>query len=159
MLKNSSSKLSSKPSNSAALPRLYRTSWQEQKKALSEVRRAVFIEEQKVPEALEWDGLDATATHVLAVCDEGSPVGCGRLLPDSRIGRIAVLQVWRGRGIGRALLQELLAIARQQGMPTVSLSSQTQAIPFYEQAGFSAYGPVYMDAGIPHRNMSIKLTD
>lgn len=151
--------MSSKPNNPAALPRVYRTSWQEHQKALSGLRRRVFIEEQKVAEALEWDGLDAIAMHVLAVCNEGSPVGCGRLLPDGRIGRMAVLQGWRGKGIGRLLLQELLAMARQRGMRSVSLSSQIQAIPFYEQAGFRAHGPVYMDANIPHQDMSIKLTD
>ncbi|HQR50082.1 MAG TPA: GNAT family N-acetyltransferase [Methylophilaceae bacterium] len=126
---------------------------------MSTLRRTVFIVEQKVPEALEWDGLDAIAMHVLAVSEEGIPVGCGRLLPDGKIGRMAVLQGWRGRGIGRSLLQELLTMARLQGMPIASLSSQVHAIPFYEQAGFRAHDPVYLDADIPHQDMSVKLTD
>lgn len=122
------------------------------------MRRTVFIEEQNVPETLEWDGLDETAAHVLAANAAGSPIGCGRLLPDGRIGRMAVLPEWRRRGVGRALLQTLLAAARNQGMTKVELSAQVNAIPFYEKAGFRVCSAIYMDAGIPHRDMTLQLT-
>ncbi|OAJ69990.1 GNAT family acetyltransferase [Methylobacillus sp. MM3] len=126
--------------------------------ALAEIRRRVFIEEQSVPEALEWDGLDENAVHVLASDDANRPIGCARLLPQGKIGRMAVLPEWRGSGVGRTMLETLVALARAQGLPEVSLSAQTHAIPFYEQAGFRVCSEIYDDAGIPHRDMVLALS-
>ena len=75
----------------------------------SPVRIAVFVIEQNIPEELEWDEHDVTSVHVLAEDAAGTPVGCGRLLPDGHIGRMAVLPGWRGHGVGAALLQSLEA--------------------------------------------------
>lgn len=126
---------------------------------LAAVRRAVFIEEQGVPEALEWDEYDAVSTHWLAVLPDGAPVGCARLLPDGHIGRMAVLPAWRGRGIGRALLDAVLAKARACGLNCVRLSAQCRATDFYRRAGFVAEGEIYAEAGIPHRAMRKALDD
>ncbi len=114
------------------------------------IRRAVFIVEQGVPEALEWDAHDAVSAHWLAVLADGSPVGCARLLPDGHIGRMAVLPAWRRQGIGRALLDAALTRARSHGMHRVQLSAQTHATGFYLRAGFIPVGEVYEEAGIPH---------
>jgi predicted GNAT family N-acyltransferase len=127
--------------------------WQAANAALEEIRRCVFIDEQAVPESLEWDGLDEDAIHVLACDSKGYPIGCGRLLPEGRIGRMAVLSGWRGKGVGSALLQALLEIARGCGMAEVRLSAQITAVPFYEKAGFTVRGKIYMDAGISHQDM------
>ena len=117
---------------------------------LSAIRRAVFIVEQQVPEALEWDDDDATATHLLAIDPaSGEAVGTARILPDGKIGRMAVLQPWRGRGIGRTLLRE--AIARSRRKPF--LHAQVQAIDFYRAEGFIPTGEPFDEAGIPHRLM------
>ena len=120
------------------------------------LRRAVFIEEQNVPEALEVDGLDAQALHVLAVLD-GRPVGCARVLikgETAKIGRVCVLRALRGQGIGVALIEGALALLRAQpGVAWAMLGSQTHAIGFYARLGFVARGPEYLDAGIPHRDM------
>lgn len=132
--------------------------WNEHEPALSRIRRQVFIDEQRVPEALEWDGQDDTATHVLATDAESRPIGCGRLLPGGKIGRMAVLSEWRGKGVGRALLQALLAEARRQGMPEVRLSAQVYAMPFYQKGGFAACSDIYDDADIPHRDMVLRLS-
>lgn len=112
-----------------------------------------------MPETLEWDGLDAGACHVLALTVAGQPIGCGRLLPEGKIGRMAVLPQWRGQGIGTAVLQALLRLARIRGIRDLMLSAQVQAIPFYLRAGFQVCSPVYMDAGIPHQDMRLRLTD
>lgn len=121
--------------------------------ALRTVREAVFVREQGVPLALEWDGRDAEAAHVLAEDAEGRPIGTGRLLPDGHIGRIAVLPAWRGRGVGRAIMAALLELARRRGLARVHLAAQTGAVSFYEGLGFAAHGPEFLDAGIPHREM------
>lgn len=137
---------------------VYAVNWQGAGAALKEIRRRVFIEEQDVPESLEWDELDGNAIHVLACDGKGRPIGCGRLLPEGRIGRMAVLPEWRSKGVGRAILQTLLEIACEHSIAEVRLSAQVTAIPFYEKAGFKLYSEVYMDAGIPHRDMYLKLT-
>ena len=132
---------------------LIHATWQDSQSALGAVRRAVFIEEQQVPEALEYDGLDESCQHVL-VTDAGQrPVGCGRMKPDGHIGRMAVLKDCRGQGIGSAMLVALLEVARAQRCAEVYLHAQVSAIPFYEKHGFCVSGEVFMDAGIPHKTM------
>ena len=123
------------------------------------LRRTVFIEEQNVPEDLEVDGLDPTALHLLAT-QEGRPVGTARLLvkgATGKIGRVCVLREERGRGIGAALIRKAVEELRDLGLETARLGSQVHAIPFYEALGFAAEGPVYDDAGIPHRDMTLTL--
>lgn len=127
--------------------------WASMAPALEAIRREVFIVEQQVPEEMEWDADDATSVHALALLD-GHPVGCGRLLPDGHIGRMAVRAPFRSTGVGRALLQALLAEARRRGMREVVLHAQTHALRFYETHGFVADGPEFDEAGIPHRRMS-----
>jgi predicted GNAT family N-acyltransferase len=136
---------------------LAHTSWQESEIALSAVRRAVFIEEQRVPAALEWDGLDECCHHVLVTAAGNRPVGSGRMKPDGHIGRMAVLRDCRGQGIGSAILVALLDLARQQYCTGVYLHAQVAAIYFYEKHGFTVDGELFMDAGIPHRSMVKRL--
>lgn len=133
-------------------------SWPADIAPLREVRTAVFIEEQDVSQDEEWDGMDDQCTHVLAELDDGTPVGTARLLPDGKIGRMAVLKEYRGRHIGGRLLQRLVEIATEQGHTEVKLAAQTHAIPFYERYGFTAYGDEFPDAGIPHRWMKASCT-
>ena len=125
--------------------------------ALRRIRVDVFCVEQKVPEALEWDGIDVDCEHALAVDAQGAPIGCGRLLPDGHIGRLAVVAAWRGKGVGGALLERLVARARERGHPVARLNAQTHAIPVYEAHGFAISGEPYDDAGIPHQEMSKRL--
>jgi predicted GNAT family N-acyltransferase len=125
--------------------------------ALRAVRRRVFVEEQNVPEELEWDGEDARSRHVVALAGDGTPVGTGRLLRDGHIGRMAVLREWRGRGVGSAILARLLRLAAEAGHPLARLHAQTHAVRFYEKQGFAVQGGEFMEAGIPHVLMVRKL--
>ena len=124
--------------------------WSDAGVMLSDVRTTVFVDEQSVPVAIERDGRDAECTHVLARDLDGKPIGAGRLMPDGRIGRMAVLAEWRGSGVGGAMLSELVAEARRRGMSEVYLHSQSHAKAFYERHGFAVEGYEYMEAGIPH---------
>jgi hypothetical protein len=128
--------------------------WSEAAEGLRLVRRAVFIDEQAIPEDLEWDELDAVYWHAIAEDVHGAAIGCGRLLPDGHIGRMAVLAPWRGRGVGAALLRELVELARARGLPRAILNSQTHAMAFYARHGFVADGDEYLEAGIPHQTMT-----
>lgn len=131
---------------------------EDQRAALLDLRGTVFVQEQAVPEQRERDGLDVDCWHVLARDDAGRPIGCGRLTPAHKIGRMAVLREWRGQGVGLALLHELIAHARAQGWPEVALDAQVDAIGFYEREGFIAYGAEFEDAGLVHRAMRLSLT-
>lgn len=124
------------------------------------IRRVVFIDEQNVSEADELDGRDAAALHVLATVD-GAAVGTARMLVDgskAKIGRVAVLKSHRGTGLGAALIQKLVAVAGEaDGVSRVILGAQTHALGFYERLGFTAFGPIYDDAGIDHRDMELSV--
>jgi predicted GNAT family N-acyltransferase len=132
--------------------------WEALGEAAGEIRRVVFIEEQRVPLEEEWDGRDPDCRHFLA-CLDGQPVGTARLLPDAHIGRVAVLREARGRGIGEALMAAAIAAARRDGHACVALAAQTHALAFYARLGFEAFGEEFLDAGILHRHMRLSLVD
>ena len=94
---------------------------------------------------------------MLATTPDGTLVGTGRLLRDGRIGRMAVLRPWRGKGAGGALLAELLKMAQAAGLNDLVLHAQTHAMGFYEKHGFVAEGEEFMEAGIPHFAMFRRL--
>lgn len=131
------------------------TTWHKSRTSLSAIREKVFIKEQKVPIALEWDDLDESAVHLLASDLGGSPIGCARLLSDHKLGRMAVLHEYRIQGVGSALLQAAVEYAVEAGWRHIEISAQTQAIGFYIQSGFILTSGEYMDAGIPHRDMRL----
>ncbi|MEU9368879.1 GNAT family N-acetyltransferase [Streptomyces avermitilis] len=130
------------------------------------VRKEVFVVEQRVPQDIEYDAYDAGAVHVLAVRDDGVPLGTGRLLYGEAaaaktdgdltvgsLGRLAVTQDARGLGVGAALVRAIEDAARARGLAAVDLHAQTHALGFYERLGYVVYGPEFLDAGIPHRAM------
>ena len=135
--------------------------WELASQASYPIRKQVFIHEQGVPEELELDELDSLASHALAYQD-GQCVGTARLVDledgNAQIGRMAVLANFRGQGVGRRLLEELVLAAKAEKFATLILHAQLTAIPFYEKLGFVAQGPIYDEAGIPHRNMMLILS-
>lgn len=128
------------------------TDWTTHNAELVAIRRAVFIDEQNVPEALELDDEDAGCAHALARTSSGNAIGTGRLLPSGQIGRMAVVRAWRGRGVGMQLLRTLVDEAERRHLPCY-LNAQTHAVDFYARAGFRAEGEEFMDANIPHYRM------
>ena len=130
--------------------------WAELGARASDIRRRVFIEEQQVSQEEEWDGRDDLCLHFLAQRGD-TALGTARLLPDGHIGRVAVLQEARGMGVGVALMQAAIAAVQHQGHPAVELTAQTHALAFYERLGFTAFGDIFLDAGIPHRSMRLEL--
>jgi len=125
--------------------------------SLRSVREAVFVQEQQVPAEIELDAHDPLCQHVLALDAEDRPIGTGRLTPDGRIGRMAVLAGWRGRGVGEALLDALIERARQLGWRELSLHAQASAIGFYARRGFLPFGERFVEAGIDHQSMRLLL--
>lgn len=133
--------------------------WQDNGWALCAIREAVFVHEQHVPVELEWDELDATCIHMLAMDSAGNSVGTARLLLSGMIGRMAVLKEWRRKGVGSALMLRLLEEARKRHMPQVALNAQTYVMAFYARFGFQTVGDEFTDAGIPHMKMILRLDD
>lgn len=131
--------------------------WSEDADSLRRIRTEVFIREQAIPPEDEWDELDPACLHVLALDADGAAVGTGRLTPDGKIGRMAVLKRWRGHGVGTAILEFLLREARSHDLKECRLSAQTHALGFYARRGFEAYGEDFLEGGIPHRGMRRRL--
>ncbi len=131
--------------------------WKQDRQALCDIRRKVFIEEQHVPEALEWDGLDADCVHVLASDKHGNAIGTARMTPYGHIGRMSVLRQWRNQGVGSAMLNKLLEHSRLHGPQRLWLNAQTRVTGFYQRFGFSVEGEEFLDAGIPHLKMQLSL--
>ena len=130
--------------------------WEKDKQILSAIRRRVFIEEQNVPEELEWDEYDVSAIHFLAF-EEDRAIACARLKKNGRIGRMAVLATHRKKGTGKKLLQFILQKATALKLEQVYLHAQVAAVPFYEKQGFIAKGDPFYEANIPHQEMFAKL--
>ncbi|MER7703927.1 GNAT family N-acetyltransferase [Kitasatospora sp. NPDC097605] len=131
------------------------------------VRRDVFIAEQGIAEEEEWDDLDSTAEHLLALGPDGAAVGTARLIFGEQalgitggiegrvlLGRLAVLKAARGTGLGAELVRAVEAAGVARGAREMELHAQVQALGFYERLGYTAEGPEYPDAGIPHRTMT-----
>ena len=127
--------------------------WQEAQSVAAPIRFAIFVGEQNVPPGIELDDMDEKSLHAVAFDDAGKAIGTGRLLPEGKIGRMAVVKEWRRRGIGADLLEALVGEARRRGLAEVKLSAQLQAAEFYRAHGFIAEGKVYEEAGILHQAM------
>jgi predicted GNAT family N-acyltransferase len=130
--------------------------------AALDVRIAVFVDEQGGPLSDEPDAWDTAARHFVVVSGE-KIVGTARLYQveegAAKIGRVALLPEYRGRGWGAELLKTLLLQARALGFREAMLDAQTHACPFYERFGFRAVGEEFLDAGIPHRQMRLSFRE
>lgn len=129
------------------------TTFQQSEKEIRWLRDKVFGGEQGVPRDIDWDGEDPHCVQVLALDDDQTPVGTGRLRPDGKIGRLAVLANYRGKGIGADMLQALIHSARKNDLPQVYLHAQHQAISFYRRFDFHEEGAEFIEADIRHVKM------
>ena len=131
--------------------------WEELSTGLKQLRMAVFVQEQGIPEELEWDEADHTALHALTTNHLGMALVTGRLLSPSpgvaRIGRLAVHPLMRGTGLGKDMVERLMTVARERGDTTAVLDAQRSAEGFYTGLGFAPRGDTFMDAGIEHVEM------
>ena len=127
--------------------------------AALELRREVFVVEQGVAEAEEFDGREEECVHVLAV-DAGRVAGCCRLLPDGdrvKLGRMVVAADRRREGIAAAMLAEADRQAAALGAARITLSAQTYVRSLYEQAGYEVTSGTFDEVGIEHVRMEKRL--
>lgn len=130
--------------------------WPQAKPLSAPIRQTVFIEEQHVPASEEWDDEDHTALHIIAIRD-GQALATARLTKAGKIGRMAVLKQHRQQGIASMMLLRLIETAKQQGHQHLKLWSQTYAQGIYQKQGFTPHGEEFLDAGIPHIEMTLEL--
>jgi predicted GNAT family N-acyltransferase len=124
---------------------------------LKNIREKVFIQEQKVTPQLEWDGMDEKAIHFLVFNDKAA-IGCARAIvikDHMQLGRMAVLKEYRGQGIGSALIEKAMTTAKLNQLSAIYISAQCHAIDFYKKFGFEVTSDIYLDAEIPHRDMTL----
>lgn len=126
-----------------------------------DIRKAVFVDEQKFSEELEFDDIDANAWHLL-LTDKDKPVGTGRMFPVKegslrvyKVGRIAVMPEYRKSGAGRMIMEYLEKEASRMGVRRLLVCAQVQAKGFYNKCGYrrTLHLPVD-DEGVPHVYMS-----
>jgi YbgC/YbaW family acyl-CoA thioester hydrolase len=121
------------------------------------LRTEVFVQEQRIPQELEWDAADTSAAHAVAYNRLGIPVATGRYLDKGngtvKVGRMAVSRVLRGSHLGRDVLHALMNAAREQGAAEVVLHAQRSAQGFYSRLGFECRGEPFVEAGIDHVEM------
>lgn len=136
---------------------IYRQLTREEFPQALEIRIKVFVEEQNVPLEEEHDCYDMVAQHFGVFLGE-QLVGTGRLVLQGqvgKIGRVAILSEFRGRGLGNGLVRTILTTGQKQGLREFVLGAQIQAMNFYANLGFVAEGEVFLDGGIPHRTMRL----
>ncbi|MCW8931530.1 MAG: GNAT family N-acetyltransferase [Gammaproteobacteria bacterium] len=147
------------------------TPWHSHKNQLKKIRETVFIQEQNVPSELEWDSLDEEALHVLAEMlpahkEQGKKlaIGTARIIINNKlahIGRMAVLPEWRAQGIGskilRCCIDECKNPTNHPPIETIVLNAQVYVTEFYKKAGFKITSEEFLDAGIPHKQMTLFL--
>ena len=131
-------------------------SWDTLQQDAKLIREYVFIQEQNISAAEEWDAQDAVSLHFV-VYNQDQAIATARLLDNHSIGRVAVLKSQRSLGVGKWLMQQIIQHAQQQQREFLKLSSQVHAMPFYASLGFQAEGAEYLDCGIPHRDMRLLL--
>ncbi|KMY46523.1 acetyltransferase [Bacillus sp. FJAT-27916] len=125
-----------------------------------QVRKIVFVDEQKVTVEEEIDHLEEESTHFLVMNENDEPIGAGRFrIVDNygKVERICVLPQARSTGVGRSLMEAIEQHALSQGLEITKLNAQVQAIPFYKSLGYGIISEEFLDAGIPHRTMKKRL--
>ncbi|MDI9413190.1 MAG: GNAT family N-acetyltransferase [Bacillota bacterium] len=123
------------------------------------IRIKVFVEEQNVPMEEEKDGYDDIAQH-FGIFLDNVMIGTGRLIisgDKGKLGRIAILKEFRGKGYGGKLIKTMITEGTKYGLTEFILGAQLQAIDFYQKLGFEAEGEIFQDGGIPHRTMRLKM--
>ena len=130
--------------------------WDQLQQDAKLIRTQVFICEQGITEADEWDDQDVISQHFL-IYDQDQPIATARLLQNHSVGRVAVVKAYRGQGLGQMIMLEIISYAQKQGLSVLTLSSQVHVISFYEKLGFTVQGNPYDECGISHIEMTMNL--
>ena len=134
------------------------TNWQDSSETLSAIRHQVFVKEQHIPESLELDGQDDNATHWLVSAPDKTPIATARMLDNGKVGRMAVLADYRGKGVASALLRRIIRFAQSREMDSLTMDAQAHAAELFERFGFDTESEPFDVAGIPHATFTLPLS-
>ena len=134
------------------MEKIFKTKYEDNKDFIVSIRHDVFVIGQNVPSEIEIDGKDPQCYHVLITIDD-IPIATGRMEKDGHIGRIAVLESYRGKHYGQKIMNKLEEVAREEGIKRVYLGSQVHAMEFYSKLGYIPFGEYYFEAKMEHRRM------
>ncbi len=112
------------------------------------VRGLVFIVEQEIDWAIEFDGLDPECVLFTAYVDDKA-VGAARMYKN-KVGRVATLKEYRKQGVATAIMLEIERYAKSEGIKELKLNAQLYVADFYEHLGYVPYGEVFQEADIDH---------
>ena len=120
-----------------------------------EIRNTVFVEEQGFTEELDY--IDDIAIHLI-MYDGEKAVGVCRIYDEDNtgeyhVGRVAVLKEYRGKGVGKAIMDVALKKIKALGGSVAILSAQKRVQGFYESCGYVFTGKEYKEQGCPHVEM------
>ena len=143
--------------NYLSLSQIIILNWDQAQSLVRPLREAVFINEQGIPEDLEWDDIDQNARHIVIML-KNKVIGCARLIVLNQVlhlQRMAITKIFRNLGLGSRLINHSIAIARKKKLVEIKISAQVTVMLFYQKKGFKPLGQIYMEAGIPHQEMSL----
>ena len=124
------------------------------------LRCAVFVVEQNCVYQ-DLDGLDQRSLHLFAMGEDGACAACARVYEKAdepgvmQIGRI--ISAERGKGLGMAILRAAIEECRKLGAKETYIEAQCCAVGFYEKAGFAVTSETFLEDGIPHVRMRMRL--
>lgn len=143
------------PFNKLSLNELYQ---------LLQLRAEIFVVEQNCVYN-DIDGLDDKALHLMIVSND-KIIGYARILPPNTryetasIGRLVVHKEYRFKGIARQVMQEAAKVAFEQWpVKNIKISAQKYLKAFYSGLGYQIISEEYLEDGIPHYSMELKMID
>ncbi len=115
------------------------------------VRGKVFIIGQNIDWEIEFDGLDSESILFTAY-DNDKPIGAARIYKN-KVGRVAVIDEYRKKGIGKALMAKIEEYAKANNINELVLHAQLYVKDFYEKLGYQSVGEIFKEADIDHIEM------
>ncbi len=126
-----------------------------------ELRNKVLLRPIGIPD-FGWEMNDKKSWHFVAM-DKLELIGCVLLVPlnkeksKGQLIQMAVESTWQGKGVGKLLVQSLIAFASAIGIKEIEIHSRAEVTTFYEQLGFQVYGDEFEEVGIKHRLLHLKI--
>ena len=126
-----------------------------------ELRNQVLLRPIGIPD-FGWEMNDKNSWHFVAV-EDAKVIGCVILFPlneeksKAQLMQMAVDNSWQGKGVGKLLVQSLMAFATAVEIKEIEIHSRAEVTTFYEQLGFQVYGDEFEEVGIKHRLLHLKI--
>ena len=121
-------------------------------------RAEVFVKEQKIS-YVDPDDVDYKSWHVFAMEDGRIDAYLRAFSAEEGIMKIGrVLTLIHGKGTGTELMKfAITALKEKTGCKKIIMDAQSHAISFYQRLGFTITSEEYLEEGIPHVDMELRM--